>query len=115
MVLYFSNSLSSLHKDINLLFLFLSSPLSLNILIYPLILGNIKTSGLTTSSKYPIKHLELFFVTTNFEMIILSTLTSQFFIGFFRRIRFFFCYLYLTKSQHYNTIKKMLWHYLLAN
>ena len=35
------------------------------------------------SSKYPVKYLELFFVSTNFEMNILSTLTSQVFTGFF--------------------------------
>ena len=47
MVLYFSDSFSSsIRKDINLLFL------SLKVLTYPLILGNIKTNVLTTSSKY---------------------------------------------------------------
>ena len=54
MVLYFSNSLSSsIGKDIDLPFL------SLKILIYLLILGNFKTNGLITSSKYPIKHFQL--------------------------------------------------------
>ena len=32
------------------------------------ILDNIKTSSRITSSKYPIKYLQLFFVSTNFEM-----------------------------------------------
>ena len=54
MVLYFSKSLSSsisIQKDINLIYLFLSSPLFLYVWTYPLILGNIKTNGLTASSK----------------------------------------------------------------
>ena len=56
-ILYISNSLSpSIRKDINLIFLFLSSPLSLNIVTYPLFLGNIKTNGLIISSNYPIKY-----------------------------------------------------------
>ena len=55
MVSYFSNSSSSsIHKDINLLYLPLS--LTLKVLTYPLILGNFKTNGLMTLSKYPIKH-----------------------------------------------------------
>ena len=82
MVLYISNSFSScIKKDINLLSLF--SSLALNIVTYPLAFGNIKTNGLITLSKYPIEYLELVFVSTNFEMIILSTLASQIFIGFF--------------------------------
>ena len=78
----FNGSSSFIRKDINLLFLFLSLPLSSNVLTYPLILGNIKTNDLITSSDYPIKHLELFFGPNNFEMIILPTLTSHLF-GFF--------------------------------
>ena len=34
-------------------------------------------------TKYPIKHLELVFVLTNFDETILSTLTSQTLIGLF--------------------------------
>ena len=45
----------------------------LNALKYPLISGNIKTSGLITLSKSPIKYLKLVFVLTNFEISILST------------------------------------------
>ena len=41
----------------------------------------IKTNGLIVLSKYPVKYLELVFVLTNFEVTILSTLTSQNFIG----------------------------------
>ena len=68
MVLYSYNSLSSsIRKYIYLLFLFLSPSLSLNVLTYPFILGNIKTNGLITASKHPIKYLEIFFVSTNFE------------------------------------------------
>ena len=52
MVLYFSKSLlSSIQKDINLIFLFLSWRLFLNVGAYALILGNIKTNALTISSK----------------------------------------------------------------
>ena len=43
---------------------------------YPLILANSKTNGLITLYKYTVKYLELVFVSTNFEIIILPTLTS---------------------------------------
>ena len=46
-------------KYINLLFLCLSASLTLNALIYPLNLGNIKTNGLMPLPKYPIKYIEL--------------------------------------------------------
>ena len=79
MVLYFSNSFSlSIWKEINLLLL----SFTLNVLTYPLILGNSKTNGLTTLSKYTIKYLEFVFVSTNFEITILSNLTSQIIIVF---------------------------------
>ena len=55
----------------------------LNALKYPLVSGNIKTSGLITLSKSPIKYLKLVFVLTNFEISILSTWTSQISIGYF--------------------------------
>ena len=52
MVLDFSYSFStSFRKDILLLFF------SLKVSTHPLILGTIKTSGLITSSKYPLKYL----------------------------------------------------------
>ena len=55
MVLDFSYSFSTFfRKDILLLFF------SLKVLTHPLILGAIKTNGLITSSKYPLKYLELF-------------------------------------------------------
>ena len=83
MVLHFSNSLSSSRrKDLNASFLLLSLSLPLNVLKSPLILGNNKTNGLINSSKYPIKYLELYFISTNFEMTKLLTSTSQIFIGF---------------------------------
>ena len=89
--LYFSNSLSSfVRKNINLLFLCLSASVTLNVLTYPLILGIIKTNGLLTLYKYPIKYLELLFVVTNFEITISLTLTSQIFIGFFPTKNFSF-------------------------
>ena len=71
---YFSNSfLSSIQKDINLLFLSLSPSLTLNVLTYQIILGIIKTNGLIVLSKYPIKSLELVSMLTNFEITVLST------------------------------------------
>ena len=78
--LYPSNSFSSSkRKDINLLFL----SLSLNVLTYPLIFGTIKTNDIITLSNFiPVKYLELVFVLTNFEIIIVSTLTSQMCKGF---------------------------------
>ena len=72
-----------MRKDINLLFLFLSPSLTLKGLTYPLILSNIKTNGLTTLPKNPIKYLESFFVLIKLEITILSTLTSWLFIGLF--------------------------------
>ena len=75
-----------MRKHIELLFSFLSSSLTLNVVTYPLILGNIKTNCLITISKYPIKQLELVFVSTNFEITILSNfinITSQISLGFF--------------------------------
>ena len=57
------------------------SSLTSKVLSYPLILDNIKINGLITLSNYPIEYLELVFLLINFEMTILSTLTSQIFIG----------------------------------
>ena len=68
---------------------------------YPLILGILKTNGLIVLSNFiPSTYLELVFVSTNFEKTMLSTLTSQFFKGFFA---FFFF-----KSHHYYTMEKNL-------
>ena len=61
----------------NLSFLSLSPSLTLNILQYQFILGIIKANGSITLSKYPIKFLELVFVSINFGITILSTLTLQ--------------------------------------
>ena len=70
--LYFSNRLSSsIQKDINLLRWFLSPSLTLNVLAYPIILGNIKPNGLITSYKYPTKCLKLLFISVEFESTIL--------------------------------------------
>ena len=52
--------------------------------------------------------LELDFVFTNFEIAILSALTSQIFIGFSCNIKLFFCYFCLSKPEHYYTMKKKL-------
>ena len=65
MVLYYPNRfLSSIRKGVKLLFY------SQKFLTCPPIVGNIKTNCLVTSSKYPIKYLELFFVSINFEITI---------------------------------------------
>ena len=67
--LNFSNR-KIIQKDINLLLLCLS-PLLLNVLRYPIILGIIKTDGLIALSNFmSIKYLELAFVLTNFEITI---------------------------------------------
>ena len=52
--------------------------------------------------------LELDFVFTNFEITILSALTSQIFIGFSCNIKLFFYYFCLSKPEHYYTMKKKL-------
>ena len=68
--LYFCNNFtSSIRKGSNLLILFSN----LNVLTYPILLGIIKTNGLTYLSKYPIKYLGLVFDLTNFKIGILST------------------------------------------
>ena len=54
----------SICKDINIYLFF-----SLKVLTYPVILGYIKTNGLKTSSKYPLKYSEIFFVSLNFEIL----------------------------------------------
>ena len=74
-----NNFLSYILKDFNLLFL--SS--TLKFLTYPVILDIIKANGLVALSEYQIKYLELVFVLTSFEITVLSTLTSQIFIGSF--------------------------------
>ena len=77
------------------LYLHLISPTSGQVSTYPLILGNIKTNGLITSSKYPIKYLESVFVLINFETNMLSTLTSRIFIFSFLFILFYSFYLFI--------------------
>ena len=74
MVSYFSYSWSSsTQKEINLLFLSLSSSLTLNVLTYQPYLSNGKTNGLISLSKYPSKYLELVSISFNFDMVILPT------------------------------------------
>ena len=91
-------------KDINLLFLFLSPPLSLHVLTYPPI---VSYPLLISSSKYSIKYLELFFVYTNFDMNILLIPRSKV-ILFFCRIKFFFYQFCLTLTQHHYIIKNFI-------
>ena len=43
----------------------------------------VKINGLITLSKYPIKYVKLVFVSTNFEITILSTLTSHILTDYF--------------------------------
>ena len=75
---------SSIPKDINLLFLSLSSFFKFKCLnISTLILSISKINGLIALHKYQIQYLELIFVLTNFEINILSTLTHKIFIGIF--------------------------------
>ena len=71
-----------MEKDINLLFATLSPSFTVTVLTYSLILGIIATNGAIALSKYPIKYLELVFALTNFEITVLSTLTSQIFKDF---------------------------------
>ena len=68
----------------NLLFLSFSPSLTLNISIYPPILGIIKSNVLIALLNFvPIKYLELGFVLANFEITIFATLASQISLGFF--------------------------------
>ena len=88
------------------LYLHLISPTSGQVSTYPLILGNIKTNGLITSSKYPIKYLESVFVLINFETNMLSTLTSRIFIFsvlfiLFYFIHFIYLFIYLIIFLHH--------------
>ena len=80
------------------LYLHLISPTSGQVSTYPLILGNIKTNGLITSSKYPIKYLESVFVLINFETNMLSTLTSRIFIF---SVLFILLFIYLIIFLHH--------------
>ena len=65
------------------LVLSLSPSLTGNFLTYPIILGNIETSGITTLYKHSIKCLQLVFISTNLEITILYTSISQTFIVFY--------------------------------
>ena len=68
MVSYFNSLTLFKRRDINILFLkVLAEPLillslSLKALKYSLILGNIETNGLITSSEYPVKYWGHFYV-----------------------------------------------------
>ena len=95
----FRNSFaSSIKKDIDLLFLFLSPSSTLNVLIYPLILGIIKSNGVIALSKYQIQNLELVFVLTNFEITMFTILTSQFLQVFLQHKTFLLLFLSLQIS-----------------
>ena len=83
--------------------------------MYPFILDITKTNGVITLSKYPTEYFKLVFVSTNFEITRLPTLTSQIFFVIFSTIKLFFCYFRLAKSQHYYTVKKKICHYFLTN
>ena len=110
----------------------LSPSLYLKVLTYPLILDHINTNGIATSSKYPIKCLELTIIfSNNFEITVLSTSTSYIFLGFLyhkvllesQHHKFFLVFLYHKillllllsyQPQHHYTIKKFSCQYFLA-
>ena len=69
-----------------------------HILTCLLVLGIIKTNGLIALSRYPIKYLELDFVSINFKITILSTLTSQMLLLFCRIKTFLLLFLSLQIS-----------------
>ena len=78
--LYFSNNFSSfIRKDVNLKLLPLFPSLTLNILT--LVLSKLMVLELF-QILFQSNLLELAFVLTNFEITVLSTLTSQIFTGF---------------------------------
>ena len=82
----------------------LSPSLYLKVLTYPLILDHINTNGIATSSKYPIKCLELTIIfSNNFEITVLSKSTSYIFLGFlYHKI--------LLESQHHKFFLVFLYH-----
>ena len=110
----------------------LSPSLYLKVLTYPLILDHINTNGIATSSKYPIKCLELTIIfSNNFEITVLSKSTSYIFLGFLyhkvllesQHHKFFLVFLYHKillllllsyQPQHHYTIKKFCCQYFLA-
>ena len=85
----------------------LSPSLYLKVLTYPLILDHINTNGIATSSKYPIKCLELTIIfSNNFEITVLSKSTSYIFLGFlYHKI--------LLESQHHKFFLVFLYHKIL--
>ena len=90
-----------MRKDINLLFLSLSSSLTLNVLAYLLVLGIIRANRLIGLSNFiSIKYLEV-------VLTVLSTLTSQIFVGFFCSVKLFFCYFSLQISPLFYHGKKI--------
>ena len=69
---------------------------------YTITSNNIKTNYLITS-KYPVKYSELVFVSTNFEITILSKLTSQIIIVFLHYNTFLLLLLSRQISTFYTT------------
>ena len=93
-----------LHKEAVIYFSCFHLYLYFFFFVYLLNLGNIKTNGFITSSKYSIKNLKLLFVSMKFQATILLISTLQILV--FRTIKVFFCCFSLTKSRHYYNIKK---------
>ena len=113
--LCFCNSLSSyIRKDINFLFLPLSPSLIFNVLIYQVILGNIKTNSFIPSSKYVIKYLELFFVSTNVELAIFINIKIPNFYHFFAPCNSSFA-TFISPSLHIIILSKKFCLFFLAN
>ena len=77
----------------------------LKVSIYPLSSRHIKTNGLGTLSRYPIKYFPLFFISFNFEITISSTSTSQ---SFFLYNKILILILLCKKSQKLLYYRKML-------
>ena len=72
--------------------------------MYQLILADIESNNLIPSSKYPVKYVELFFVSINIEIISINIPNIYW---LFWTLKFLFCYFCLAKSQYYYTIKKI--------
>ena len=80
--------------------------------MYQLILADIESNNLIPSSKYPVKYVELFFVSINIEIISINIPNIYW---LFWTLKFLFCYFCLAKSQYYYTIKKNYCNYFLSD
>ena len=84
--------------------------------LYLLTIGNIRISGIITSSKHTIKYLELFFVSVNYDITILSTSPSQTFIYIYIYTYIYmniyiyniFIYIYIIYVYIYNFFRRLI-------